>query len=356
MKIGLIGLPLTGKTTVFNLLTGRSEETAAFESGKPGTHLASIRVPDARIDRLSAIFKPKKTTHAEIEFHDLAGFQVGGGGIESGRLSEMRKLDALVHVLRLFESDSVLRADGSTSALSDAMSLEQELILTDLILVEKRLERVVADIAKGRKELAPEQHLLEGVAKHLGDEKALRTLVLSPADEILLRGFQLVSRLPMILLGNTDARPGAGEVDALARSAAAAGLGFIAMNALAEWEISCLPESERTAFLEDLGVAEPARDRFIRTCFDSLGLVNFFTVGEDEVRAWTIERDLPAVKAAGKIHSDLERGFIRAEVIGCADFFAAGSMAEARKHGVLRLEGKDYRVRDGDIVTVRFNV
>ncbi len=355
MKIGLIGLPLCGKTTVFNLLTGRSEETAAFAGGKSGAHLATVKVPDERVERLAAIFQPKKTTHAEIGFLDLAAIEPGHGGIPSTRLSEMRNLDALVHVLRLFESAALPGGEGR-SVLSQASALEQELILTDLLVIEKRMERLRSDIGKGRKELAPELALMEKLAALLEEEKPLRGALLSEPEETIIRGFQLLSRLPMLLLANTGESPPEDELSALAEMADKAGLVFLAMNGQAEWEIAQLPEEDRAAFLADLGVSEPARDRFLRACYKLLRLISFFTVGEEEVRVWAVESNSTALRAAGKVHSDMARGFIRAEVISCGSFLALGSMAEARKQGALRLEGKEYLVQDCDIVTIRFNV
>ena len=354
MHLGLIGLPRSGRTTVYNLLTGRGEETGGF--GGRQAHLATIKVPDERIDRLSAIFSPKKTTYAEIAFTDFPGFEVGQGGIPAERLNEMRNVEALVHVLRGFEEESSPRAEGSTGLLADAVALEQELILTDLLLVERRLERIRAEFAKGRKELATEMALMERLAAALGDEQPLRRLEFDENEMAILSTYQLLSRPPMILLANCDDGTDAAELKELEALATENKLGYIAMNARTEWEITQLDEDDRALFLEDLGIDEPARGRFIRACYDMLSLASFFTVGEDEVRAWTIARELPAVRAAGKIHSDLERGFIRAEVIAYALFIELGTLAEARKQGALRLEGKEYPVQDGDILNIRFNV
>ena len=349
MKIGLIGLPRVGRTTVYNLLTGRGEATGGF--GGREAHRATIKVPDERIDRLAAIFKPRKTTYAEIEFLDLPAFEVGRGGIPADRLTEMRNVDALVHVLRAFPAD-----EPTAGPAGDASALEQELILTDLLVVERRLERLRADIAKGRKELAPEQALMERLQTALGEETPLRRLALDEADDALIRGYQFLSRPPMVLLANCGAATAAAELAPVAELAAAGGLAYLALDGIAEWEIAQLAPEDRQAFLADLGLSEPARDRFIRVCYDLLEQAAFFTVGEDEVRAWTIQRNLPAVRAAGKIHSDLERGFIRAEVIAYDRFIGLGTLAEARKQGALRLEGKEYPVQDGDIVNIRFNV
>lgn len=354
MKIGLIGLPRVGRTTVFNLLTGRGEETGGY--GGRQAHLATIKVPDPRVDRLSAIFSPKKTTYAEIEFLDLPAFQVGRGGIPAERLNEMRNVDAVVHVLRGFEDASAARDEDSKGLVADAESLEQELILTDMILAEKRLERVRTEYRKGRKELGPEMELMEKLVAWLGEGQPLRVLKLDAHEETLLKTYQLLSKPPMILLANCDDAPDPEPLAALDQMAAAGNLAYLAFNGLAEWEITQLDAEDRKAFLADLGNEEPARERFIRSCYDLLALASFFTVGEDEVRAWTIRRELPAVKAAGKIHSDLERGFIRAETIAYERFQELGSLAEARKQGALRLEGKEYPVQDGDILNIRFNV
>ncbi len=354
MKIGLIGLPHSGRTTVFNLLTGRGEETGGY--GAREAHLATIKVPDSRIDRLSGIFSPKKTTFAEIEFLDLPGFEIGQGGIPSDRLDEMRNVDALVHVVRGFESELTPRDASSAGLLADAGALEQELILTDLLMVERRLERVRVEITKGRKELVPEMELMERLEAALSEECPLRRLEFNEQEELILRTYQFLSLPPMILLANCDDDADADALAELAKRAESGNLAFLSMNGLTEWEITQLEEEDRQAFLADLGIEEPARDRFIRSCYGLLSLASFFTVGEDEVRAWTITRELPAVKAAGKIHSDLERGFIRAEVIAYERFLELGTLAEARKQGALRVEGKEYPVQDGDILNIRFNV
>ena len=351
MKIGLIGLPQVGKTTVFQLLSGQGD--GAGRGGR-GAQLAIIKVPDARVDRLSEMFKPKKTTYAEIEFLDQAGFRIGRGGIPSDRLNEMRNLDALVHVIRGFESDVVARDPDSSGPLADADALAQELILTDLLLVEKRKEKLTSDVGKGRKELAPELALMGKLAARLEEGLPLRGFALETPEVDLLRGYQLLTRLPLILLLNTG--EGATEGDEIEQLAVDQGLAYLAIDAGAEWEVMQLPEEDRQAFLEDLGIREQARNRFIRICYELLDLCSFFTVGEDEVRAWTIERGLSAQRAAGKIHSDLERGFIRAEVVACARFFELGGLAEARKTGELKLEGKEYPVQDGDILNIRFSV
>lgn len=354
MKIGLIGLSLTGKTTVFNLLTGRTEETTGY-SVKAETHLARIDVPDPRVDALSRLFEPKKTTFAEIEFADLVGLDVGGGmGLGSKALEELRNLDALVHVIRLFDDDAVPQDGSSSGPVGVLEAMEQELILTDLLLVEKRLEKLDKDILKGRKELVPERDLMLKLQAALEKEQPLRNVEFRTDEETLLRTYQLISRIPMIILANGDeAKDMPEDLEALCR---ANDLAAIAMNARTEWEITQLDAEEREEFLADLGVTEPARDRFIQICYSLLDLISFFTVGQDEVRAWTIHRDLPAVRAAGKIHSDLERGFIRAETIAYEKFMEHGSLAEARKQGSLRLEGKEYPVKDGDILNIRFNV
>lgn len=354
MKIGLIGFPLSGKTTVFNLLTGSEEETPGFSAGRAETHRAHVPVPDLRVDRLSGIFQPRKTTRAEIDFLDLAGFVPGGGGLDSRILEDLRNLDALVHVLRDFATDEVPPDPASRGVFEDALAMETELVLTDLILVEQRLEKIRKDLQKGRKELQPELDLMEKLLNWLEGEQALRNLELGESEEALLKTYQFLSRVPVVLLLNHGEEPGEyGDLEDWCR---AKGIALITMDSASEWEISRLPEDEREAFLRDLGVEEPATNRFLRTCYSLLELISFFTVGEDEVRAWTIASGLSAHRAAGKIHSDLERGFIRAETIAYDEFIRLGSLAEARKQGALRLEGKGYEVKDGDILNIRFNV
>jgi GTP-binding protein YchF len=349
MRVGIVGFAGAGKTTVFNALTGLAASVGGFhDAGKP--NLGTIKVPDDRIARLTEIFRPRKSTLAEIVFVDFpAGGERSTSGLERSVLVQMRDSDALVQVVRGFADP--MTGDAAIP-VRDIANFRSELILADLQVVENRLERLRKE--KGKEQ---EQALLERCRAALEAEKALRSLDLSPADERSLAGFGLLSRLPLLVVLNV------GEADAQAPlpadvAAALAGDGVTGLSLCAqiEMEIAALEPGDRDAFLRDLGLKESARARFVRAAYALLDLVSFLTTGEDEVRAWPIARGTNAVKAAGKIHSDIERGFIRAEVVAYDDFIRLGSEAKCREAGKLRLEGKDYLVQDGDIIHFRFNV
>ena len=349
MKVGIVGFPRAGKTTVFNALTGLHASVGSY--GDPGkANLGAIKVPDARIDRLSAIFNPRKTTYAEVVFVDFpGGSERSGGVLDQTTLVQMRDADALVQVVRGFP-DPVTQ-DAAEPA-RDVEAFKSELVLADLAIVEKRLERL-------RKEKGKEQEaeLLERCQAALEAETPLRRVELSAADERALSGFGLLSRLPLLVVINVgEAAVAAPLSDAVRARLEAAAVPGLALCAQIEMEIAALEAAERAAFLADLGLQESARDRFVQAAYTLLDLISFLTSGEDEVRAWPIRRGTTAVKAAGKIHSDIERGFIRAEVVAYEDFVRLGSDAKCREAGKLRLEGKDYVVQDGDIVHFRFNV
>lgn len=358
LSCGLIGLPTAGKTTFFNLLTGLGADTSRFMSGRKDTNRGTATVPDPRVDFLSSLYRPRKTTYAQIEVVDVPGL-VRGTGRADGFLAGVRDVDALVYILRAFTNPQVLHVEGSVDPWRDLQALNLELILADLELVEKRRER----IRQGKK-IKPEQEkeleLLARCAAVLEAEKFLYGEEFSPEEETILANLGLLTRKPVILVANVDeeqlARGHYPRDEEIAAYAAAQGKPLLVVSARAEEEISQLAPEDRPAFLEDLGITEPGLVRLARAMYEFLGLVSFFTVGEDEVKAWTIRRNTPARKAAGKVHSDIERGFIRAEVVSYDDLAACGSMARAREKGLVRLEGKDYIVRDGDIVHFRFNV
>lgn len=347
MKIGIVGFPRAGKTTVFNALTGLQAAVGGYgDPGKP--NLGAIKVPDARIDKLSEIFSPRKTTYAEVVFVDFPGGE-RGGVLDQTTLAQMRDADALVQVVRGFV-DPVTQ--DAADAGRDIAGFQSELVLADLGILEKRAERL-------RKEKGKEQEteLVERCLKALEAETPLRKIELSAAEQRTLSGFGLLSRLPLMVVVNVAEDQAASPLDAaLAARLAAESTPGLALCAQIEMEIASLEAADRAAFLADLGVAESARDRFIQAAYGLLDLISFLTSGEDEVRAWPIRRGTPAVRAAGKIHSDIERGFIRAEVVAFADFVRLGSDAKCREAGKLRLEGKDYVVQDGDIIHFRFNV
>ncbi|HEY2996028.1 MAG TPA: redox-regulated ATPase YchF [Methylomirabilota bacterium] len=357
MKIGLVGLPKSGKTTLFNLLTGSSVATSKYDGGRAELHTGVARVPDPRVDRLSALFNPKKTTYATFEVVDLAGIEKGERGALDAK--EFRNADALLHVVRAFTDD----ARGAADPKRDILDLEMELILADLEVVDRRLERLEASIKKQRKDAEVKEHEVLGRLKTaLESETPLRAASLTADDARVIRGFTFLSQKPILHLVNVEEkaitegervveRYGLAEVAARQQTR----VGWV--SAVIEAEIAALEGAEQQAFLTDLGLAEPAINRVLRECFALLGLVSFFTVGEDEVRAWPIPAGTRAQDAAGAVHSDIARGFIRAEVNGYDELVAAeGSFDALKKAGRLRLEGKDYLVEDGEVCHFRFNV
>jgi GTP-binding protein YchF len=350
MKVGIAGFPRSGKTTIFNALTGQHADVGGFsEPGK--VHLGAIKVPDARIDRLSEIFHPRKTTYAEIVFVDFpaAAEAAGGSALDTATLTQMRETDALVQVVRGF-ADAI--SGDAANPVRDLANFKSELLLSDLVLIEKRLERLKKE--KGKEQ---EGALLERCKAVLDAERPLRQMDLSAEDIAATAGFGFLSRRPLMVVLNVGEADVAGDMPAaVAELLATEQLEGLVLSGKIEMEIAALEPGDRQAFLEDLGLKATARERFIRAAYELLDQISFLTSGEDEVRAWTIKRGTTAVKAAGKIHSDIERGFIRAEVVHYDDFVQYGSDAKCREHGKLRLEGKDYVVKDGDIIHFRFNV
>ena len=358
MKIGIIGLSSVGKSTLFQLLTGAA---AAPPGGRPEARVGIARVPDVRVDRLAEMYKPKKKTWATVEYVDVPGVAKGEGQALVDQPA-LRGVDALVHVLRAFASDTVPHPDGSVDPLRDAKIMELELILADLGTVERRLERLEANIKKAnRADDVAERAVFLKLKQALEEERPLREVELTDEERRRLRSYSFLSEKPIVLvvnLGEDEVKDAAG---ALARTGLQA-LGDRPATALCpvaapiEMEIAQLPPEDARAFMEDLGLAEPGLDRVIRTSYALLGLISFLTAGEDECRAWTIRRGTRAQQAAGTIHSDIERGFIRAEVVPFDELVRAGSLAACREKGTLRLEGKEYVVQDGDVINFRFNV
>jgi hypothetical protein len=344
MKIGLVGYPGAGKSTVFGALTGLPVETGARGGDK--ARLGTVKVPDARVDALADLFQPKKKTYAEIAFTDLAGGH--GEGLDRGVLNQMRPLDALCQVVRAFPD----AAGEPGDPLGEIVGLATETILADLEVVETRIRKLAKDPA-GAKELP----LLERIQGALESEQAIRELALSPEERKAIAGYTFLSQKPLLLVLNVAeddvAKP---APEAVAAAARARGLGLVVLSAAVEMDIAQMAEAEQADFLASLGLAEPARNRFIRAAYELLDLVSMLTAGPDECRAWPIPRDTAAPRAAGKIHSDIERGFIRAEVVGWQDLVELGSEAKCREVGKLRVEGKAYVVQDGDVVNFRFNV
>jgi ribosome-binding ATPase len=357
MKIGLIGLPKSGKTTLFNLLTSSHVATSQFDTGKAELHTGVARVPDGRVAQLAELFHPRRTTYATFEVLDLAGITRGDrAGLET---KEFRDADALLHVVRAFADAAGAPADPGR----DIAELEMELILADLGVVERRLERLEASIKKRRTEVdVREQQILRDLKPRLEAETPIRGVPLPDQEAKAIRGFTFLSQKPILHCLNLN------EKDLGRREALAAGFGLETVvgrprtalgwiSAVIEGEVAQLAGAEQQAFLQDLGLTEPAIHRVLRDCFALLGLISFLTAGEDEVRAWPIPGGTRAQDAAGVVHSDIARGFIRAEVASYADLIAAkGSFADLRAKGQLRLEGKDYVVQDGDVCHFRFNV
>lgn len=358
MKVGIIGLAAAGKSTLFQLLTGAAP---AASGGRPEARVAVARVPDPRVDRLAEMYRPKKKTYTTVEYVDVPGVAKGEGSALVD-LPALRGVDALVHVVRAFESDLAPHPEGSVDALRDAKMVELELILADLGAVERRLERLEANIKKANKaDDVAERAVFLKMKEALENERPLRSLVLDEADRRRVRNYSFLTEKPMVLvvnLGEGEVKDAAARLSASGLTAFAEGpnLALCPVSAPIEAEMAQLPPEDAAAFREDLGLREPGLDRVIRASYALLGLISFLTAGEDECRAWTIRAGTRAPQAAGAIHSDIERGFIRAEVVGFDELVAAGSLAACRDKGTLRLEGKEYVVRDGDVINFRFNV
>ncbi|MGH9411055.1 MAG: redox-regulated ATPase YchF [Vicinamibacterales bacterium] len=357
LRAGLIGFPASGKTALFQLLTSARE--APRTAGRQDANVGVSRVPDARLDRLTALFNPKKHVPATVEFADMGGVAGRTSAAALLDVAAFRNADALLHVVRLFRDASVPHAAGSIDPARDVRTMEDELILADLGVVERRLERLERDLKKGgTADLKKEQDILARCRTALEEGRPLRALELGPDDTRRLRGFQLLSAKPLLLVLNLDEA----DLAQADRAVPLAGLeGFIGgaatravpICAKIELEIAQLEPADAQAFMADLGLAESGLDRVIRASYDLLGYISFFTVGEDECRAWSIPRHTSAQAAAGEIHSDIQRGFIRAEVVRYEDLLARGSLGACRDHGELRLEGKEYVVLDGDVINFR---
>ena len=355
MEVGIIGLPKVGKTTLFNILTASRQSTDRYQVSSE-TNIGQASVPDPRLARLRDHYRPKKYTPASVTYVDIPGISKGSG-TESLDLARLREVDALAHVVRAFEDPEILHSEGSVEPNRDIEIIDLELILADLEIVTRRLERLDKNAKRGlnAEETRERDLLAETVLPSLEEERPLRDLQMADEHRKRLRGFQLLSEKPLLLVLNVDEDmlTAGAEIDHLySRNRREA----VVVSAPIEEEISHLDAEHQAEFLEDLGLEESSLDRVIQASYRLLGLISFFTVGEDEVRAWTLRAGTTARQAGAAIHSDIERGFIRAEVTAWTDLLELGSLPACRERGLLRLEGKDYPVQDGEIVHFRFNV
>lgn len=364
LATGIVGLPNVGKSTLFNAITQAGAESANYPFCTIDPNVGIVEVPDERLDRLTEMFTPQRTVPTAFEFVDIAGLVEGasrGEGLGNKFLSHIREVDAIAHVVRCFEDPNITHVSGSVDPIRDINVINLELILADMETVERRMERTRKQLKSGDKKAQAEIELLERLKQVFDEGKPARSLELSDEERLIIRDLHLLTIKPVLYVANVgenevsnyDANP---HVEKVKEFATAEGAEVIVISAKVESEIAELEGEDRQLFLEELGLKESGLDRLIKAAYKLLGLITYFTAGVQEVRAWTIRKGTKAPQAAGVIHSDFEKGFIRAEVVGYEDLIQAGSMAKAREMGLLRLEGKEYVVADGDVMHFRFNV
>lgn len=359
MRIGLLGLPKSGKTTIFNALTGMDIEVSAYSTGNEEPNQSIINVIDERINKLTEMYNPKKTVYATIEYIDFAGVTKGDNSSElfSGQaMSLLKNTDALALVVRNFSDEVLDEMHGKPNPMSELEDVESEMVLSDLIIAEKRLEKIELAYKRGQKSpaLVIEEKAIKLIIEHLNEEKPLRTLSLAEEEEKSVRGFQFISQKPLLVIVNSDENNYKKNPEMM--KSLSEKYSLIEFAGKFEAELNGLEDDEKEMFMQDMGIEQSARDALTLFSYNVLGYQSFFTVGTDEVRAWTLEKGSNAVEAAGKIHSDLARGFIRAECFNYKDLVELGSEKGIRDKGLFKLEGKNYIVKDGDILNIRFNV